>query len=62
MIVQNGETVFYAVYAMTVARQWFGKHISTTEAMFSVWSMQQLYSEIPRITNSANNRISYERQ
>jgi endonuclease/exonuclease/phosphatase family metal-dependent hydrolase len=30
------QTVFYGVRAATVAMQWFGKHVSTREAVFSV--------------------------
>jgi hypothetical protein len=28
------QTVFYEVRAATVAMQWFGKHVSTIEAVF----------------------------
>jgi hypothetical protein len=29
-----------------------GKHVSIIGAVFSVWSVPRLYSEIPRITNT----------
>jgi hypothetical protein len=28
---------------VTVAMQWFGKHVSTIEAVFPVWSMLKVY-------------------
>jgi hypothetical protein len=28
---------------MAVAMQWFGKYVSTIEAVFSAWSVPQLY-------------------
>jgi hypothetical protein len=37
------QTVFYGVRAATVAMQWFGKHVSTLEAVFSVGSVQKSY-------------------
>jgi hypothetical protein len=30
---------------MTIAMQWFGKHASTIETVFSVWSMTRSYLE-----------------
>jgi hypothetical protein len=39
------ESVFCGVHAATVAMQWFSKHVSTTEAVFSVWSVPWLYSD-----------------
>jgi hypothetical protein len=37
------ETVFYGVRAATVAMQWFGKHVSKMEAVFSAGSLQRSY-------------------
>jgi hypothetical protein len=37
------QTVFYWVRAATVAMQWFGKHVPTIEAVFSVGSAQRSY-------------------
>jgi hypothetical protein len=39
----NRETVFYGVLAATVVMQWFGKRVSTIEAMFSARSVQRSY-------------------
>jgi hypothetical protein len=38
-------SVFYVVRAVTVSMQWFGKHISTIEAVFSAWSVRRLYND-----------------
>jgi hypothetical protein len=35
--------VFYEVLTATVAMQWFGKHVSTIEDVFSVESVQRSY-------------------
>jgi hypothetical protein len=35
------KTVFYGVRTATVAMQWFGKHVSTIEAVFPVESVQR---------------------
>jgi hypothetical protein len=37
-------------------------NISIIGTVFSVWSMSQLYSKIPRIAKTVSNRISYEWQ
>jgi hypothetical protein len=38
------ESVFSGVCAVTIAMLCFGKHVSTIEAVFSVWSVPRLYS------------------
>jgi hypothetical protein len=38
----NRKNVFYVVRAVTVAMQWFGKHVSTIEAVFA-WSVLKIY-------------------
>jgi hypothetical protein len=35
--------VFYVVRTATVFIQWFGKHVSTTEAVFSAYSVPKVY-------------------
>jgi hypothetical protein len=40
--------VFYGIRAATVAMQWLGKNVSTTETVFSVWSMPRSYLEDKR--------------
>jgi hypothetical protein len=37
---------FYGVRVATVAMHWFGERVSTIEAVFSVWSVRQLYNKI----------------
>jgi hypothetical protein len=39
------ESVFYVVRAATIAMQWFGKHVSKIEAVFSAWSVRRLYND-----------------
>jgi hypothetical protein len=55
------KNVFAAVSAMTVAMQWFGKHVSTIEAEFSVWSAQRLYNVTLEIfaANSVWSQFSF---
>jgi hypothetical protein len=48
--------LFPAVHAATVPTQWVGKHLNNREPVFSVWSMPHLYSEIPRITSSVDEK------
>jgi hypothetical protein len=36
---------YQGVRAATVAMQWFCQHVSTVEAMFSVWSVRRLYND-----------------
>jgi hypothetical protein len=37
------ESVFYGVRAANIAMQWFGKHVSTIETVFSMGSVQRNY-------------------
>jgi hypothetical protein len=39
----NRETGFYGIRAATVAMKWFGKHVSTIDAVFSVGPLQRNY-------------------
>jgi hypothetical protein len=39
------ECVLYVVSAATVVMQWFDKHVSTIDAMFSAWSLRRLYND-----------------
>jgi hypothetical protein len=39
----NRRSIFYIVRAATIAMQWFGKHVSTIEAVLSAWSMPKIY-------------------
>jgi uncharacterized membrane protein len=39
----NRETFFYGVRAATIDMQWLGKHVSTTEAVFTAGSVQRSY-------------------
>jgi hypothetical protein len=41
----NRVTVFCGVSATTIGMQWFGKHASTIEAVFSAWSVRRIYLE-----------------
>jgi hypothetical protein len=36
---------YYGVHTATVAMQWFGQHVSTIEAVISVWSVRKLYND-----------------
>jgi hypothetical protein len=49
----NRENVFYEARAATVAMQWFGKHVSTREVVFSVGSVQKSYLKNKRRYSSA---------
>jgi hypothetical protein len=51
--------VFYGVRAATFAMQWFGKHISTIETVFSVWSLPRLYSESRKLQEFRRGQGSY---
>jgi hypothetical protein len=41
---------YHGVRAATVAMQWFGQHVSTTESVFSVWSIRRLHNDSYRQT------------
>jgi hypothetical protein len=47
----NKETVFYRVCAATVAMQWFGKHVSTIEAVLHA-AVQRSYLKKKRLYDS----------
>jgi hypothetical protein len=38
-------SIFYVVHAATAAMQWFGKHTSRTEMLFSVQSVPRGYKK-----------------
>jgi hypothetical protein len=46
----NRKTVFYEIHTATVAIQWFSKHASTINTVFSAWFVPRNYLEDKRIT------------
>jgi hypothetical protein len=41
--------------------KWFGKHVSTIETVFSVWSVPRLYSESCKLEELRRGQVSYEK-
>jgi hypothetical protein len=50
----------YGVHAATVVTQSFVKHVSTIEALFSLWSVPRLYGESRKLEELRRGQGSYE--
>jgi hypothetical protein len=42
--------------------QWFGKHVSTTEAVFSVWSVPRLYIDSCELSVQFKGQLQFSRK